>query len=100
MFNIANNLTFTDIYSCYLVYKRSLLKPERLKTSGWQQHAEILAKIVKRTHKIYEVPINYFGRSFEEGKKIRWYHIFSVFLTIIKFRFTKDKTTQEELSYE
>lgn len=98
LFNVMNNLTFSDIYSCYLVYKRTLLNPDDLRTLGWQQHAEIIAKIVKKTNIIYEVPIDYFGRSFEEGKKIRWYHVFSVFLTIIKYKFTKESNIQPEVS--
>lgn len=100
LFNIMNNLTFSDIYSCYLVYKRSLLDPDNLQTLGWQQHAEIIAKIVKKTNIIYEVPIDYFGRSFEEGKKIRWYHVFSVFMTIVKYRFTKENSIQPEVLCE
>ena len=48
-----------------------------------EQQAEILAKIVSRSIDYYEVPINYNGRSILEGKKIRWYHIFSVIREIV-----------------
>lgn len=88
-FNLLYNTTFTDIYSCYLCYKRSLVAPHELKDDGWSQHAEILCKAVKKGRSFYEVPISYFGRSYEEGKKIRPYHILGVFSRIFTERFFK-----------
>ena len=85
-FNILFNTTFTDTYSCYLLYRKELVNPLDLKTNGWQQHAEILATVVKKGFNFYEVPINYNGRSFEEGKKIRARHFVSVIFTIFKKR--------------
>tara|TARA_B100002052_G_scaffold269266_1_gene268533 strand:+ start:175 stop:879 length:705 start_codon:yes stop_codon:yes gene_type:complete len=87
LFNIFYNTTFTDIYSCYACFKKSLLNGERIKTDGFEQHAEILTKVVKNGKKYYEVPINYNGRSHEEGKKIKFYHIFAVIFQIIIGRF-------------
>ena len=87
LFNIFYNTTFTDIYSCYACFKKSLLNGEKIKTDGFEQHAEILTKVVKNGKKYYEVPINYNGRSHEEGKKIKFYHIFSVFYQIVIGRF-------------
>ena len=69
LFNLIYNTTFTDIYSCYLCYKRDLVNPLKLKSNGWSQHAEILATTVKSSNIFYEVPISYSGRTFEEGKK-------------------------------
>ena len=86
LFNILYNTTFTDIYCCYLCFKKNLFNIKDLKTNGWEQHAEILAKITKTGSKFYEVPVNYDGRTMEEGKKIRFYHIFKVICTIIKER--------------
>lgn len=86
IFNIFYNTTFTDIYSCYLCYKNKLLDHKELKTSGFEQHAEILCKVVKKGKKFYEVPISYNGRTHEEGKKIRFYHIFSVIFRIVRER--------------
>ena len=85
-FNILNNTTFTDIYSCYFLYRRDLVQPSSLKTRGWEQQAEILGKAVKAGKIFYEVPISYHGRDFEEGKKIHWYHGFSVLRTILATR--------------
>lgn len=86
-FNILNNTTFTDIYSCYLLYRRRLLDPEELTTEGFEQHAEILSKTVGRAKKMYEVPISYYGRTYDEGKKIRAYHAIAVIWTIVIQRF-------------
>ena len=86
-FNIIYNTTFTDIYSCYLCYKRKLVDPNKLKTNGFDQHAEILSEAVKKGKKYFEVPISYNGRSHEEGKKIKFYHFFSVIYRIILNRF-------------
>ena len=51
LFNVLNNTTFTDIYSCYLLYKKELLDPNSLKTAGWNQQAEILSKVPLLFHK-------------------------------------------------
>ena len=85
-FNVLNNTTFTDIYSCYLIYRRSLIDPGSLVTTGWDQQAEILTKAVRAAKTLYEVPISYFGRTYEEGKKIKAHHIFSVFWALVRFR--------------
>ena len=83
LFNILYNTTFTDIYSCYLCFKKKLLITDQLTTEGFEQHAEILCKVVKKGNKFYEVPISYNGRTQEEGKKIKFYHIFSIIFRII-----------------
>ena len=87
VFNVLYNTTFTDIYSCYFAFKKNLLDPNNLKAEGFEQHAEILCKVIKKGNKFYEVPINYNGRTYDEGKKIRPYHIFLVIYQIIRGRF-------------
>ena len=89
VFNILNNTTFTDIYSCYLVYRRDLVDPGSLKAMGWDQHAEILSTAVQRGNAFYEVPVSYHGRGYEEGKKIRAQHGIGVILTILRKRLTR-----------
>lgn len=83
IFNILNNTTFTDVYSCYLLYRRSLLDANRLKTKGWAQHAEILSRAVSAGTGFYEVPISYYGRTYDEGKKIRAHHVIPVIWTML-----------------
>jgi len=87
LFNILYNTTFTDIYSCYLLIKKNKLNLDKIKTKGWEQQAEILSQVVLNSNLHYEVPINYYGRTYEEGKKIRPFHIFKVIFTIIYKRF-------------
>ena len=86
VFNILNNTTFTDIYSCYLLYRRELVDPNDLKAMGWDQHAEILSIAVANGKAFYEVPVSYHGRGYEEGKKIRAHHAIGVILTILRKR--------------
>ena len=87
LFNIFFNTTFTDIYTCYFCFKKKLIDPKNLKTYGFEQQAEILAKCVKISNSFYEVPVNYSGRTALEGKKIKFYHVFFVIKEIIKNRF-------------
>lgn len=86
LFNVIYNTTFTDIYSCYLCFKRELVDPTKLKSNGWSQQAEILSTAVNNSKIFYEVPISYSGRTFEEGKKIKARHTLSVIYMIIKKR--------------
>ena len=87
IFNILNNTTFTDIYCCYLIYRKSLVPLEKIKTIGWEQHGEILSLAIKKGEVFFEVPITYRGRSYDEGKKIRGFHIFKILYTITMTRF-------------
>jgi glycosyltransferase involved in cell wall biosynthesis len=89
LFNIFFNTTFTDIYTCYLLYRRDLVDPKELVSRGWEQHAEILCRGVQRARVLYEVPVSYHGRSYEEGKKIRARHVIPVILMIIRRRIFK-----------
>jgi len=83
IFNILNNTTFTDVYSCYLLYRRDLVNPNDLVTNGWEQHAEILSRAVAEAKGMYEVPISYYGRTYDEGKKIKAHHAIAVLWTIL-----------------
>ena len=84
LFNLLNNTTFTDIYSGYLIFRRSNITPSKLRTNGWEQQAEILSKIVRNSSKMYDVPIVYYGRTYEEGKKIKPRHILGIIGMIIR----------------
>ena len=80
-------LIILDIYSCYLLFKADLINPDKLITNGWEQQAEILSTVVSNGNSFYEVPINYYGRTYEEGKKIRAHNGISVLLTIFRKKF-------------
>lgn len=83
LFNLLNHTKFTDIYSGYLIFKRENINPNKLRTNGWEQQAEILSKIIKKSNKIFDVPITYHGRTYEEGKKIKPKDIFKIISTIV-----------------
>ena len=83
LFNLFYNTSFTDIYSCYVLFKREKLNLKNIKTHGWEQQAEILSNIVLNSKLHFEVPISYYGRTYEEGKKIRPHHIFKILYIIV-----------------
>ena len=83
VFNILNNTTFTDIYSCYLLFRRELIDPKDLRADGWEQQAEILSRAVAGAKSMFEVPISYYGRTYAEGKKIKAHHAIAVLWTIV-----------------
>jgi glycosyltransferase involved in cell wall biosynthesis len=87
VFNFLNNTTFTDLYSGYLIFDRKLINEEILKFYGWGQQAEILTHLVKKSSKIYECPITYRGRTYQEGKKIRAGALLNVLAAILLTRF-------------
>ena len=89
IFNFLNNTTFTDVYSCYLLYRRALVPVESLTTKGWEQQAEILTRAVGNGKSFFEVPISYFGRTYDEGKKIRAHHVIPVVWTMLMKRLTR-----------
>ncbi|NQV83959.1 MAG: glycosyltransferase family 2 protein [Rhodospirillales bacterium] len=81
-FNILNNTTFTDVYSCYLLYRRDLVPVGDIVTEGWEQQAEILSRAVAKAESMFEVPVSYYGRTYGEGKKIMAHHAIAVIWTI------------------
>jgi glycosyltransferase involved in cell wall biosynthesis len=85
--NIMYNTTLTDMETCYKMFKSDILKEIRIKSNGFDIEPEITAKILKMNKKIYEVPISYYGRSYEEGKKIKASDGFKAMWTLIKYRF-------------
>jgi glycosyltransferase involved in cell wall biosynthesis len=70
--NILYNSTFTDLETCYKAFRADALKKLSLKSTSFGFEAEVTAKIIKNKLRIFEVPISYFGRTYEEGKKITW----------------------------
>ncbi len=89
LFNLINNTTFTDIYCCYCLFKRDLLEPKKLKSYGWGQQAEILTYLVNKESKLFEIGVNYNGRTYSEGKKIRYYDVFAVIYWILSTKIKK-----------
>ena len=72
MFTSAVYLTWiTDMETCYKMFTKDVIQDIKLEAKGFEFEPEITAKIIKRGHKIIEVPISYQGRGWHEGKKIR-----------------------------
>ena len=65
----------------------TLSKALNLKSNRFEIEPEITAKIFKRKYRVYELPISYYGRTYEEGKKITWKDGFGALWTILKYRF-------------
>jgi glycosyltransferase involved in cell wall biosynthesis len=93
IFDSLYNMTFTDIYTCYFCFRRNLINPDKLRSTGFDQQAEILGKCVKHGKRFYEVPISYNGRTIEEGKKIRAHHVFGVIWMILRSWFGRNKVS-------
>ncbi len=70
--DIFTNLKLTDMETCYKVFRTEVLKGIQIKSDRFGFEPEITAKIAKKDWRIYEVPISYAGRTYEEGKKITW----------------------------
>jgi glycosyltransferase involved in cell wall biosynthesis len=85
--NVLYNTTLSDMETCYKLIERDLVESMRLHSNRFDIEPEITAKILKRGIRIYEVPISYSGREFDEGKKITWRDGFSALWTLVKYRF-------------
>ena len=87
--NWFTNLNLTDMEVCYKVFRREVLQRIEVKCDRFGFEPEITAKIAKMRPRlrIYEVGVAYYGRSYEEGKKITWKDGIKAILTIIRFRF-------------
>jgi glycosyltransferase involved in cell wall biosynthesis len=87
--NILYDTTLTDMETCYKVFTREVAQQLDLHATGWGFDPEITAQILKRGHRIYEVPISYTGREFTEGKKISWRDAFTVLWILLRYRLTR-----------
>jgi glycosyltransferase involved in cell wall biosynthesis len=70
--DMFTNLKLTDMETCYKVFRREVLREIQIKSNRFGFEPEITAKVAKGKWRVYEVPISYAGRTYEEGKKITW----------------------------
>jgi glycosyltransferase involved in cell wall biosynthesis len=88
--NVLYNTMLTDMETCYKVMRTEVLRSLTLESNGFGIEPELTAKIFKRQYRVYEVPITYDGRGFEEGKKISWWRDgFVALWVLVKYRFTE-----------
>lgn len=85
--NVLYDSTMTDMESGYKVFSAEVLQGIRLRADRFDFEPEITAKVLKRGHRVYEVPITFTGREYEEGKKISWRDGIPALWTLIKYRF-------------
>jgi glycosyltransferase involved in cell wall biosynthesis len=85
--NILYNAILSDMETCYKVSRAEVVKGMKIHARGFEFEPEFTAKVLKQRIRIYEVPISYNGREWDEGKKIRWTDAPKAMWTLIKYRF-------------
>jgi glycosyltransferase involved in cell wall biosynthesis len=87
--NVLYNTMLTDMETCYKAMRIEVLRSFALESDGFGIEPEMTAKIFKRGFRVYEVPITYDGRGYEEGKKITWRDGVVALWVLLKYRFTE-----------
>jgi glycosyltransferase involved in cell wall biosynthesis len=87
--NVLYNTMLTDMETCYKAMRIEVLRSFTLDSNGFGIEPELTAKIFKRGYRVYEVPITYDGRGYEEGKKITWRDGVVALWVLLKYRFTE-----------
>jgi glycosyltransferase involved in cell wall biosynthesis len=87
--NVFTDLNLTDMETCYKVFRREVLAEMKLKSNRFGFEPEVTAKVAKRrpSWRVYEVPISYSGRTYEEGKKIGLKDAFNALYCILRYRY-------------
>lgn len=86
-FNFLYSTNLTDAEPCYKMFKSDVLKQISVTADRFEYDIELMCKLAKKREKIYQIPINYNARGFDEGKKINWKDGIKAFFTMVKFRF-------------
>jgi glycosyltransferase involved in cell wall biosynthesis len=89
MTNVLYNTMLTDMETCFKAMRVDVLRSMTLRSDRFGIEPELTAKIFKRGYRVYEVPITYDGRGYEEGKKITWKDGVVAVWTLLKYRFTE-----------
>lgn len=89
--NLATNINLTDVESCYKAFRGDIIRKLRINSGGFGFEIEVTAKVAKLKCAIYEVPISYFGRTYEEGKKITAWDGVAAIYYIVRFNFLCSK---------
>ncbi len=86
--NLLYNSIISDMETCYKVFRAEVIRDIPLRSRRFDFEPEVTAKVLKRGYRIYEVPISYNGREWNEGKKITWKDGVIALWTLIRYRFT------------
>ena len=87
--NVLYNTMLSDMETCYKAMRTSVMRSMELQSNGFGIEPELTAKIFKRGYRVYEVPITYDGRGYDEGKKITWRDGVVALWVLLKYRFTE-----------
>jgi glycosyltransferase involved in cell wall biosynthesis len=87
--NVLYNTMLSDMETCYKVMRTEVIRSITLRSSGFGIEPELTAKIFKRHYRVYEVPITYDGRGYDEGKKITWRDGVVALWVLLKYRFVE-----------
>ena len=87
--NVLYNTMLSDMETCYKVMRTGVLRSMTLRSNGFGIEPELTAKIFKRGYRVYEVPITYDGRGYEEGKKIGWRDGVVALWVLLRYRFSE-----------
>ena len=87
--NVLYNTMLTDMETCYKVMRTEVLRSFALRSDGFGIEPELTAKIFKRGFRVYEVPITYDGRGYDEGKKITWRDGIVALWVLMRYRFSE-----------
>jgi glycosyltransferase involved in cell wall biosynthesis len=87
--NVLYNTMLTDMETCFKAMHVDVLRSMTLKSNRFGIEPEITAKIFKRGYRVYEIPITYDGRGYDEGKKITWRDGLVALGVLLKYRFTE-----------
>ena len=87
--NVLYNTTLSDMETCYKLFDRRVFDGITIRSDRFDFEPEITAKVLRKGIRIYEVPISYTGREFDEGKKITWRDGFAALYALVKFRFVR-----------
>ena len=85
MSNMFSNLNLTDMETCYKMFRREILELFVLESNRFGFEPEFTAKIAKARLRIYELPISYYGRTYDDGKKITWRDGFAAIYHILRY---------------
>ena len=88
--NLFSDLNLTDVWTCYKAFRTGLVRSIPLRLDGFGFEPEITMKLAQRQARIYETPIRYHGRTYEEGKKIGPKDAFLALLAVLRFAVSRD----------
>jgi len=88
--NLVTDLNLTDMETCYKAFRTSLLKSIPIRSNRFGIEPELTIKVARRHARVYEIPISYYGRTYEEGKKIGLKDAFQALYVILRYALTND----------